>query len=103
EAGTSPADRAVRLAAGVAVVERMLAYLAGELAGGTPLRAVTRHMLALFNGLPGARAWRRQLTEGAARTSRCGRRDVVAVGQAVVATALERVVQANEEEVDAVA
>ena len=29
---------------------------------GVPLRAVTRHMLGLFNGLPGARAWRRRLT-----------------------------------------
>ena len=26
-----------------------------------PLRAIARHMLGLFNGLPGARAWRRRL------------------------------------------
>ncbi len=31
---------------------------------GVPLKAVARHMLGLFNGLPGARAWRRTLSEG---------------------------------------
>ena len=30
---------------------------------GVPVRAVTRHMLGLFNGLPGARAWRRCLAQ----------------------------------------
>jgi tRNA-dihydrouridine synthase A len=31
---------------------------------GTPLRSITRHMLGLFNGRAGARAWRRALSEG---------------------------------------
>ena len=30
---------------------------------GTPAKAVTRHMMGLYNGLPGARAWRRVLTQ----------------------------------------
>lgn len=30
---------------------------------GTPVKAVARHMLGLFQGLPGARAWRRHLAE----------------------------------------
>lgn len=30
---------------------------------GTPAKSITRHMLGLFNSLPGARAWRRALTE----------------------------------------
>jgi tRNA-dihydrouridine synthase A len=30
---------------------------------GAPLSAITRHMLGLFQGLPGARAWRRYLSE----------------------------------------
>jgi tRNA-dihydrouridine synthase A len=47
------------------IVERLLPYIARELTGGTPLRAITRHMLGLFNGLPGARAWRRRLSEAA--------------------------------------
>src|SRR5690606_20746359 len=32
---------------------------------GVPLRAITRHMLGLFNGLPGARRWRRLLSDAA--------------------------------------
>ncbi len=30
----------------------------GQLAGGVHLAAMTRHMLGLFHGLPGARSWR---------------------------------------------
>ena len=48
-----------------AVVESMLPYVDAELADGTPLHRVTRHMLGLFAGQPGARAWRRYLSEHA--------------------------------------
>jgi tRNA-dihydrouridine synthase A len=37
-------------------------YVASELAKGTHLAAMTRHMLGLFHGVPGARTWRRILT-----------------------------------------
>ncbi len=37
-------------------------YLADCLAEGVPLHAMTRHMLGLMHGRPGARAWRRILT-----------------------------------------
>ncbi len=37
-------------------------YVAAEMARGTHLAAMTRHMLGLFHGRPGARAWRRILT-----------------------------------------
>jgi tRNA-dihydrouridine synthase A len=37
-------------------------YMAAELARGTHLYAMVRHMLGLFHGRPGARAWRRILT-----------------------------------------
>jgi tRNA-dihydrouridine synthase A len=37
-------------------------YLAAELARGTHLYAMVRHMLGLFHGRPGARTWRRILT-----------------------------------------
>jgi tRNA-dihydrouridine synthase A len=37
-------------------------YVASELAKGTHLAAMTRHMLGLFHGRPGARTWRRILT-----------------------------------------
>ncbi len=49
------------------VVEAYLPYVRDELARGTPLAAMTRHMLGLFHGLPGARAWRRILTVEGAR------------------------------------
>ena len=42
-------------------------YLAAELAHGVPLAAMTRHMLGLFAGRPGARSWRRILTTGAVK------------------------------------
>jgi tRNA-dihydrouridine synthase A len=50
-----------------AIVAQMRAYAENELARGTPLRAITRHMLGLFNGCAGARAWRRGLSEGVNR------------------------------------
>ncbi len=43
-------------------VLRYRPYIARELAAGTHLAAMTRHMLGLFHALPGARAWRRILT-----------------------------------------
>ncbi len=50
-----------------AVVAAMQAYTAARLAEGTPLRAITRHMLGMMNGRAGARAWRRTLSEGVNR------------------------------------
>jgi tRNA-dihydrouridine synthase A len=48
-------------------VAAMLPYIEAERAAGTPLAAITRHMLGAFQGRPGARAWRRILSEGAHR------------------------------------
>jgi tRNA-dihydrouridine synthase A len=49
-----------------AAVERYLPYVAERLASGAHLAAMTRHLLGLMHGRPGARAWRRILTvEGA--------------------------------------
>ena len=47
-----------------AVVEQMRPHIAAHLAAGGRLSAFTRHMLGLFHKVPGARAWRRILTEG---------------------------------------
>ncbi len=47
---------------GIEAVERYLPYVADQLARGVRLPAMTRHMLGLFHGRPGARAWRRSLT-----------------------------------------
>jgi tRNA-dihydrouridine synthase A len=51
----------------VAVVEAMKPYIADHLAAGGRLHQITRHMLGLFHGRPGARGWRRVLSEGASR------------------------------------
>jgi tRNA-dihydrouridine synthase A len=47
------------------VVEAFMPYIERELATGTPLNVMTMHILGLFNGLPGARAYRRHLSENA--------------------------------------
>ncbi len=49
------------------VVAAMADYAARAMAEGAALKHVTRHLLGLFNGLPGARAWRRTLSERAHR------------------------------------
>ncbi len=49
------------------VVEAMLPYIERELSTGAQLKHMTRHMLGLFSGQPGARAWRRALSENAHR------------------------------------
>ena len=51
-----------------AAVRAYRPYIAAELARGTHLYAIVRHMLGLFGGMPGARGWRRHLsTEGVKR------------------------------------
>ncbi len=50
-----------------AVVAAMLPMIAAELERGTRLSQITRHMLGLFHGVPGARSWRRILTVGAVK------------------------------------
>lgn len=47
------------------VVQQMIPYIIGELQNGAQLKHITRHMLGLFSGQPGARAWRRTLSEQA--------------------------------------
>jgi tRNA-dihydrouridine synthase A len=43
----------------------MHAYASAQLQRGTPLRAITRHMLGLYHGQLNARAWRRLLCDPA--------------------------------------
>jgi tRNA-dihydrouridine synthase A len=47
----------------VTVVQQMLPYIDAHLLSGGKLNQITRHMLGLFAGRPGARAWRRILSE----------------------------------------
>jgi tRNA-dihydrouridine synthase A len=63
------------------IVADFLPYVARQRGAGVPLNSMTRHMLGLFNGLPGARAWRRCLAEEAHKPG---------AGPEVIAAALER-------------
>ena len=49
------------------VARAMLPYVDAQLSLGTRLHSITRHMMGLFQGRPGARAWRRYLSENASR------------------------------------
>ena len=74
------------------VVVRMLPYIERHLTGGGRLHQITRHMLGLFAGRPGARAWRRLLSEGAVRDN---------AGPEVVLGALDRVAPSATAEITA--
>lgn len=63
------------------VVLAMLPYIEAHLDAGGKLGSVTRHMLGLFSGKPGARVWRRVLSEGA---------HLPGAGSALVRSALEQ-------------
>lgn len=51
----------------VEIARRFLPYVRAQTAAGVPLKSMTRHILGLFNGLSGARAWRRHLSTAAQR------------------------------------
>jgi len=75
-------------------VARYLPYVRAELARGTHLAAMTRHMLGLFHGRPGARAWRRILTVEGAKAG---------AGIEVIERGLAALLQAAERRAEAVA
>ncbi len=45
------------------IVQRMHRYAVQQVARGTPLRAIARHMLGLYHGRPGGRRWRQMLSD----------------------------------------
>ena len=64
-----------------ALVAAYLDYVATELNRGTRLHDMTRHMLGMFKGRPGARAYRRLLSDA----KRIGRGDIGIVHEALAA------------------
>ncbi|MEM7243142.1 MAG: tRNA dihydrouridine(20/20a) synthase DusA [Pseudomonadota bacterium] len=64
------------------VIFAMQPYIAAHLAEGGALHHISRHMLGMFSGQPGARAWRRHLSENAHQKN---------AGWSVIADALEQV------------
>jgi len=47
------------------VVHALVPYAEAQMRGGVPLRAISRHVLGLFHGVRGGRAWRRMLSDAA--------------------------------------
>ncbi|MGF1500342.1 MAG: tRNA dihydrouridine(20/20a) synthase DusA [Paracoccaceae bacterium] len=72
---------------GETAVRAMLPHIERALERGVRLHQITRHMLGAFNGRPGARLWRRTLSEEAVRPG---------AGPQVVERALDRVVPLTE-------
>jgi len=70
------------------IVRQMLPYIDRELQAGTPLKHITRHMLGLFTGMPGARHWRRHLSTHACRAG---------AGREVVLEALQKTTRLTRE------
>ncbi|MBJ94864.1 MAG: tRNA dihydrouridine(20/20a) synthase DusA [Rickettsiales bacterium] len=62
-------DRSGPVPSRAQVVQEMSVYIAEWLTQGLPLHRVTRHMLGLYRGCSGARAWRRTLSERGADPS----------------------------------
>jgi tRNA-dihydrouridine synthase A len=71
-----------------AALEAFIPYVERELARGTRLHAMTRHILGLFQGVPGARAFRRHIATHAVKPG---------AGIAVLREALPLVVDARAE------
>jgi tRNA-dihydrouridine synthase A len=76
------------LAASREAAEAFIPYIERELARGTRLSAMTRHLLGLFRGVPGARAFRRHLATEAVKPG---------AGAQVLADALARVAEASRD------
>ncbi|MBU2895244.1 tRNA dihydrouridine(20/20a) synthase DusA [Vibrio hepatarius] len=66
------------------VVEEMYPYIEKQLSNGAYLGHITRHMLGLFQNMPGARQWRRYISENAHKPGS---------GVEVVETALSKIPQ----------
>jgi tRNA-dihydrouridine synthase A len=69
------------------IVERLLDYIEAELADGTRLNSITRHILGLYHDVPGAKYWRRYLSQNACKPG---------AGAEVVREALQQVRQQRE-------
>jgi tRNA-dihydrouridine synthase A len=79
---------AARFASARQALEAFFPYVENELARGTRLHSMTRHILGLFHGVPGARAFRRHIATEAVKPG---------AGIAVLRDALGHVVDARAE------
>lgn len=51
------------------IMESLFPYIEQELKKGTRLHSISRHILGLFNGKPGAKKWRRFISENATKSN----------------------------------
>lgn len=51
----------------IEVIKQLIPYCENQIAQGTPLHNITRHILGLFHGCPGAKRWRRHLSINAVK------------------------------------
>ncbi|MEN8128823.1 MAG: tRNA dihydrouridine(20/20a) synthase DusA [Pseudomonadota bacterium] len=58
------------------VIKRYIPYIDAQLAKGVPLSRITPHIMGLFQGLPGARGWRRELSSNARACGGLGKETV---------------------------
>lgn len=77
-------DRTVLSLTPFEAVRNYRSYIAARLDEGVRLSSMTRHMLGLFNGMPGARRWRRVLSEKAPKPGA----DLAVLDEALEAVAL---------------
>ena len=47
------------------IIDSMNVYIERQVRAGTAVKHISRHLLGLFQGMPGAKAWRRYLSENA--------------------------------------
>lgn len=66
------------------VIEQLIPYIEKHLAQGGRLNHISRHIIGLYQGLPGSRAWRRHLSENAHKSG---------AGIEVILTAIEKMQQ----------
>jgi tRNA-dihydrouridine synthase A len=87
-------DEEARFASPKAATMALIPYIEHELARGTRLHAITRHLHGLFHAVPGARTFRRRLAEAATQPD---------AGAEVLVAALGLVLDAHHELADVAA
>jgi tRNA-dihydrouridine synthase A len=68
------------------IVEQLIPYVDRRLAEGVRLNQITRHILGLYQGVPGAKVWRRHLSQNA---------HLPGAGSTVIREAVDRVADAG--------
>lgn len=69
------------------IMQQFMPYIEKRLSEGAPLGIITRHILGLFQHLPGARKWRQALSGGTAKTASDVQQAIDAIEEAMQRTA----------------